>query len=90
MLLVVMNVGIHLCIIVPILRKNGSGLTTGLLNLRYYSELRRYKEICLRDNMPLTWHTASIQIQKLLFAMLIGWFLLLFLKLGADSVKTVP
>jgi hypothetical protein len=84
---VVANLGIHLGLIVPELRKNGSGIITGLWTFRYFSELRRYKEICLENNKPLTWYTVSIQIHRTQFVMLIGWILLIF---GADSVKTVP
>lgn len=44
---------IHIFVIVRFLRKRGSGFFTGCINLHHYSELEKYKHLCLQEGRPL-------------------------------------
>ena len=93
LVLIIANLAIHTIVILPELRINDPDTKTFLLPsrslwaFRYYSDLSKYKAICLRDNKPLIWHTVSVQLQNILWLGLIVWLLLVT---EADSVRTVP
>ena len=71
---------IHYFEIVPLLQKhNIAGPLTWLTNIRHDEDLKRYKELCLKENKALFWYQVISNVNKYTIIYLIGWFLSLFL-----------
>ncbi|MBN1426614.1 hypothetical protein JXA88_18865 [Candidatus Fermentibacteria bacterium] len=75
--LLLLGVVIHMCIVVPTLRRHGRGRLTGLINIRHYAELADYRSTCEAEGRPLTWWRVMVALHVAVIVGLIGWLLLL-------------